>query len=111
MIDIQHQIQMLERKIETIIWRRKKYGKVINAFVFLVSTLLTALLMVSGLEITIDQSTVVTLVMLISVSCGVGLLCIYNSMVSIKVRDYKSFISELREIEKKIGSTFNPRKH
>ena len=111
MIDIRHHIQMLEHKVETIIRRRKKYGKVINAFVFLVGTLSIALLMALGLEITIEQRTVVTLVTLISISCGVGMICVYNSMVSIKVSDYKSFISELREIERKIGSTFDPRKH
>ena len=111
MIDIQHHIQLIERKIETIIRRRKKYGKAINTLVFLVAALLVALIMVIWLDITIDQKTIVTLVVLISISCGVGMMCIYNSMVSIKVRDYKSFINELREIERKIGSTFDPRKH
>ena len=111
MIDIQYHIQILERKIETIIRRRRKYGKAINTIVFLSGAISIALLMTLGLEITIDQKTVVTLVTLISISCGVGLMCIYNSLVSIKVRDYKSFIGELREIERKIGSTFDPREH
>ena len=111
MIDIQHHIQLVERKIETIIWRRKKYGKAINTIVFFAGALSIAFFMALGLEITIDQRTVVTLVSLISITCGIGLMCIYNSMVSIKVRDYRSFISELREIERKIGSTFDPRKH
>ena len=111
MIDIQHHIQILERKIETIIRRRKKYGKTINTFVFLGGALSIAFFMVLGLEITIDQKIIVTLVTLISISCGVGLMCIYNSMLNTKVRDYKSFLSELREIERKIGSSFDPRKH
>ncbi len=111
MIDIQHHIQLVEQKIETIIRRRRKYGKVINAFVFLVGALSIAFLMALGLELTIDQRTVVTLVSLLSITCGIGLMCIYNSMVNIKVRDYRSFVSELREIERKIGSTFDPRKH
>lgn len=111
MIDIQHHIQTLERKIETIILRRRKYGKAINTFVFLIGAMSIAFIMALGLEITIDQQTMVTLVTLISISCGVGLMCIYNSMVNIKVRDYKSFLSELREIERKIGSTIDPRKH
>ena len=111
MIDIRHHIQLMEHKIETIIMRHKRYGKLINTSVFLVGAILIAFMMVLGMEITIDQRTMVTLISLISIACGIGLMCIYNSLVSIKIRDYKSFVNELREIERKVGSTFDPRKH
>lgn len=111
MIDIQHHIETVERKIETIIRRRRKYGKAINVFVFFVGAMSIAFLMALGLELTFDQRTVVTLVSVLSITCGIGLMCIYNSLVNIKVRDYRSFVVELREIERKIGSTFDPREH
>ena len=111
MIDIQHHIQILERKVDSIIRRQKKYGRVINTILFLAGALIIAFFMVLGLEITTGEKTMVILMVLISISCGVGLMCIYNSMVRVKVRDYRSFISELREIERKIGSTFDPREH
>ena len=111
MIDIQHHIQLVERKIERIVRRRRKYGKAINTIVFIAGAISIAFLMILGLEITFDQKAIVTLIGLISISTGVGLICIYNSILHIKIRDYQSFISELREIERKIGSTFDPREH
>ena len=111
MIDIRHHIEIMERKVEAIIMRRRKYGKLINALVFLAGAVSISLLMLLGLEITVDQRAMVTLISLISVSCGVGLICIYNSMLNIKIQDYQSFINELRQIERKIGSTFDPREH
>ena len=101
----------MERKIENIISRHKKFGKLINAAVFLVGAISIIFIMVWGLEITLDQKAMVTMVSLISISCGIGLTCIYNSMVTIKIKDYQSFINELRVIERKVGSTFDPREH
>lgn len=111
MINITEHIQLMERKIENIIARHKKFGKLINAAVFLTGAVSIIFMLAWGLEITLDQKAMVTLVSLISISCGIGLTCIYNSMVTIKIKDYQSFINELREIEKKIGSTFDPREH
>lgn len=111
MIDIKHHIHLMERKIEAIIKRQRKYGKVINTVVFLVGAISTAFFMALVLEITIDQKIIVALVSLIAISCGVGLIYIYKSIVHIKIRNYQSFLRELREIERKIDSTFNSRKH
>ncbi len=111
MINIRHHILAIERKIETIIRRRRKYGRLINAAIFLTGALSASILMSLGLNIAIDQTAMVALISLISIGCGVVLICIYNSMLTIKIRDYQSFISELREIERKVGSTFDPREH
>ena len=111
MINIQHHIEVMERKIDTIIRRRRKYGRLINAVIFLAGAISVSFLMLLGLENTVDQTAMVTLVSLIAISCGIGLICIYNSMLTIKIRDYQSFVNELRELERKIGSTFDPREH
>jgi len=111
MINITEHIHIMERKIETVIMRHRKYGKLINAAVFLTGAVSIVLIMAWGLEMTIDQKTMIVLVSLISISCGVGSMCIYNSLVGIRIRDYKSFLNELREIERKVGSIFDPRKH